>query len=210
MKAFKPLINIPMPNQARSQQALERFLAAGEALLAANLFEDAGVAEIAKKAKSSVGTFYRLLEDKETLSLLLLQRFILSTEQEIEKHFDPALWDDKSIHEIAHDFVSIFVSIYKGRRGVLRALILRASRDASFRDRIHVMNDFVAERTAAVLKRHKKEINHPKPNKAIVTVVHIILGSLNQHTITGSLGALSQKELTEELTRVFIGYLDAS
>lgn len=209
MKAFKPLVNVPTPNQARSQQALERFLAAGESLLAINRFEDAGIAEISREAKSSVGTFYRLLEDKETLSLLLLQRFILNTENEIKEKFDPSAWEDKTIQEFSQHFASIFVSVYKGRRGVLRALILRASRDTTFRDRVHVMNDFIANRTAAVLKRHLTEINHPKPNKAIITVVHLILGALNQHTITGSLGGLSQKELTDELSRVFTHYLGA-
>ncbi|MFC6978716.1 TetR/AcrR family transcriptional regulator [Microbulbifer taiwanensis] len=67
---------MPEPNQARSRQALERLLAAGEKLLADNQFEEASVAEIARLAESSVGTFYRLLGDKDTLSLLLLQRFM--------------------------------------------------------------------------------------------------------------------------------------
>tara|TARA_R110001592_G_scaffold357416_1_gene660490 strand:+ start:46508 stop:47140 length:633 start_codon:yes stop_codon:yes gene_type:complete len=207
MHAFKPLVSIPTPSQPRSQQALERFLSAGEALLADNRFEDAGIAEIARQAESSVGSFYRILGDKENLSLLLLQRFILHVEQMVVETFDPALWKDKTVNEVARTFVDVFVRSYQGRRGVLRALILRASRDAEFRDRVHVMNEHIADNMRVVLALHRKEIKHPKPGKATTTVVHAVLGALNQHTVTGSLGELSEKELKIELTRMFTRYL---
>ncbi|WP_116368790.1 TetR family transcriptional regulator [Parahaliea mediterranea] len=207
MDVFKPLVSVPMPAQARSQQALERFLAAGEGLLAANRFEEAGVAEIAREAKSSVGTFYRLLEDKERLLLLLLQRFLMNVEQIVDEKFDPDAWAGDSLEAVAEGLVGFFVQLYRGRRGVLRALILRASRDTLVRDRIHVTNDFVSRKTAAVLQRHLSEIHHPRPEKAARFISHIVLGALNQHTVTGSLGNTSQRELVEELSRVFLSYL---
>lgn len=207
MEVFKPLISVPMPAQARSQQALDRFLAAGEALLAANRFEEAGVAEIAREAKSSVGTFYRLLEDKERLLLLLLQRFLMNVEQIVDEEFDPEAWAEKSLDEVAHGLVGFLVQLYRGRRGVLRALILQASRDTKVRDRIHVTNDFVSRKTSAVLRLHRDEIRHVKPDKAARFISHMILGALNQHTITGALGNASQRELSDELSRVFLSYL---
>ncbi|GAB3291401.1 TetR family transcriptional regulator [Parahaliea aestuarii] len=207
MDVFKPLVSVPMPAQARSQQALERFLAAGEGLLAANRFEEAGVAEIAREARSSVGTFYRLLEDKERLLLLLLQRFLMNVEKIVDERFDPEAWADKSLEEVSRGLVGFFVQLYKDRRGVLRALILQGSRDPKVRDRIHVTNDFVSQKTAAVLRLHRDEINHPKPDKAARFISHMVLGALNQHTITGNFGTTSQRELTDELGRVFLSYL---
>lgn len=209
MEVFKPLISVPMPAQARSQQALERFLAAGEALLAENRFESAGVAEIAREARSSVGTFYRLLEDKERLLLLLLQRFLMNVEQMVDESFDPEYWAGRSLQDVAEGLVGFFVQMYRGRRGVLRAMILRASRDVVVRDRVHVTNDFISRKTAAVLRQHRDEIRHPKPDKASRFISHMVLGALNQHTVTGSLGGVSQRELTEELSRVFLAYLRA-
>ncbi len=207
MAVFQPLVSVPMPSQARSQQALERFLAAGEGLLAENRFELAGIAEIAREANSSVGTFYRLLEDKDRLLLLLLQRFLMNVEQTVEESFKPEAWADQSLEEVARGLVGFFVPIYRSRRGVLRALILKASRDSTVRDRVHVTNDFVSRKTAAVLKMHSHEINHPKPEKAMRLVSHMILGALNQHTVTGGLGSISQREITEELCRLFHAYL---
>ncbi len=209
MEVFKALVSVPMPAQARSQQALDRFLAAGEALLAANRFEDAGVAEIAREANSSVGTFYRLLEDKERLLLLLLQRFLINVEHVVDEKFDPDSWAEQDLASVCEEMVSFYVQLYRGRRGVLRALILRASRDTQVRDRVHVTNEFISRKTAAVLRRHRDEIKHPRPNQAARFVSHMVLGALNQHTITGSLGGASQNELTQELTRLFVCYLCA-
>jgi AcrR family transcriptional regulator len=207
---FKALVSVPEPNQARSREALNRFLSAGETLLADNRYEEAGIADLAREAQSSVGTFYRLLSDKETLSLLLLQRFFTEIEFLVEDTFAPQHWQGKDITDIADTFSKVFVDTYHGRAGALRATILRASKDASFREQVHAMNNLISNRMGKLLKQRRDEINHPKPEQAIKSVAHMVLGILNQHTITGTLGGLSQKALAEELKRVFLTYLGVS
>ena len=204
---FKTLVNVAEPRQTRSREALERFLVAGERLLADNCYEEAGVAKIARAARSSVGTFYRLLADKETLSLLLLQRFFTEMEVTTESTFDPLKWQGENITQIAKTFVTLFVSLYQGRAGTLRALILMASRDPEFRTQVHQLNDLINQQLKVLLMRRKNEITHPNPNRAINSVAYMVLGILNQYTITGSLGTLSKTNLIVELTRVFVNYL---
>lgn len=204
---FKTLVNIPEPKQIRSKEALERFLSAGERLLAENRYEEAGIALLAREADSSVGTFYRLLTDKETLSLLLLQRFFTQMEQTIEYTFEPVRWNGKNVTDIAIKFINVFVDLYRGRAGTLRAVILRASKDPLFRNQVHQLNDLISHRLGGLLEARRAEITHPKPEQAINTVAHMVLGILNQHSITGTLGALSKKNLSLELTRVFVNYL---
>ena len=82
--AFPHMVNPPEPTQARSKQAFERLLQVGEQLLAENRFDEIGVADLAKLAETSVGTFYRLLNDKDTLSRLLLQRFFSDMVTQVE------------------------------------------------------------------------------------------------------------------------------
>ncbi|GAB3105869.1 TetR/AcrR family transcriptional regulator [Aestuariicella hydrocarbonica] len=207
---FTSLASLPEPTQARSREALDRFLAAGERLLAENRFEEAGIAELANEAQSSVGTFYRLLSEKETLTLLLMQRFFTEIEDMVETTFHPDRWQGQGIAAIAETFVEVFVDIYEGRGGALRALILRASRDASFRDQVHQLNQLIGKRLGSLLRQRKDEITHPRPEQAIKAVAHMVLGILNQHTITGSLGGLSRKNLNAELVRVFNQYLGVS
>lgn len=204
---FHDLVDVPEPNQARSREALDRFLIAGERLLADNRFEEAGIADLAREADSSVGTFYRLLTDKETLTLLLMQRFFTEIECVTHETLAVDLWQGKSIADIADGFVTVFTGLYRNRRGTLRAMILRASKDAHFRDQVHQLNTLISQHMASVLRQHKSEIHHPKPEQAVKAISHMVLGILNQHTITGSLGGLSQKSLRAELVRLITQYL---
>lgn len=200
------LIEVPAPGQDRSRQALERLLAAGEELLANNKFEEASVTEIAKFAGSSVGTFYRLLGDKDTLSLLLLQRFMqqmadsASMLGEAGKHCD-------NIKESVLLIVDTYLNVYTGRRGVLRAVILRASRSSSFRDRVHQLNSHISDSACECLSPFMDQILHADPMRAVASGVHMMLGALNQHTVTGALDGLPAGTLREEIARLLLGYL---
>lgn len=205
---FTRLTTLPEPTQLRSQQALQRLLDAGEELLAANAFEEASVTQIAALARSSVGTFYRVLGDKDTLSLLLLQRFFHSATEVIQQLTAPGLWDEKPLADFVNTLIARLVKVYQGRRGVLRALILRSSKDSAFRDRVHQLNEYIARSIVAVFESHRSEVHHPQPAKAMQAAVHIVLGALNQHTITGNLGHLSQEEVVQELSRILLAYLD--
>ncbi len=204
---FRDLVSIPEPTQARSREALDRFLATGEALLAENRFEEAGVAEIAREADSSVGSFYRLISDKERLLLLLLQRFFIDIEQSIESALEPEQWQGKGIPAISDRLVRMLVKSYRGHNGALRATILRSSKDKGFRSHVHDLNSLMSTRLEFLLGQRKDEISHPVPRRAIKSVGHIILGILNQHTMTGNLGGLSEKALIEELNWIFLSYL---
>jgi AcrR family transcriptional regulator len=195
------------PSQARSRQALERLLATGEQLLAENRFEEIGVADLARQAQSSVGTFYRLLGDKETLSRLLLDRFFGDLVQQLEALTAPARWDGLPLEDFVRATVAMFVAINRGRQGVLRALIIRSSRDAEFRDRVHQINHLVSQRIIAVLSTKAGAIKHPDPAQAMRVLPPVLLGVLNQHTLTGSLAFLPPAELEEELTRIALRYL---
>ncbi|MEX1034243.1 MAG: TetR/AcrR family transcriptional regulator [Cellvibrionaceae bacterium] len=199
------LIRLPVPGQARSQQALERLLAAGEALLADNRYEEASVAEIAKLAQSSVGSFYRLLGDKDALSLLLLQQFM---QRVAATATDLAEVRCEDLSQSAAMLVNAYVDIYTGHRGVLRALILRASRSADFRDKVHLLNRHVSGCAQACMEPFTAEIRHPKPRQAVSSGMHMVLGALNQYTVTGNLGELPADELRPELIRLLLGYLD--
>lgn len=200
------LIEVPLPSQARSQQALDRLLAAGEQLLATNRFEEASVAEIASLADSSVGTFYRLLGDKETLSLLLLQHFLQQL-ADIAATLRDAGARCRNLEEGVRLLVDTYMGIYTGRRGVLRAVILRASRSAAFRDRVHQLNTHISSTACDCLEPFMDQVLHSKPRQAVSSGVHMVLGALNQHTVTGTLGGLQPEELREEIVRLLLGYL---
>ena len=205
---FSNLVNVPQPRQARSQEALVRLLRAGEKLLVDNRFEQASVADIVREANSSVGTFYRLLGDKDTLWLLLLQGFFVRIESALDDEFQPEKWKASSLEDVALAFVRSFTGIYAGRAGVLRAMILRSSRDAEFRDKVMlVLYRRTNESISLLLQPHKARVNHPRPDQVIDSVAHMILSILSEHTVMNCLGELSQSQLVDELYRLFLAYL---
>lgn len=201
------MIVAPEPGQERSRQALERLLQAGEKFLAENRFDEVGVAELARRAQTSVGTFYRLLGDKDTLSQLLLQRFFSDIVEHIEALTELRQWEARPLEDFVRATVARFVSINRGRQGTLRALITRSSRDAQFRDRVHQINHLIAQRVVAVLASKAAAIAHPNPAQAMMVLPPVLLGILNQHTLTGSLSFLSAGELENELVRIAMRYL---
>lgn len=204
---FPPMIAPPEPAQARSREALSRLLLAGEKMFAENRFDEIGVADLARLAQTSVGTFYRLLGDKDTLSGLLLQRFFSDLVEQVEALTELHQWEQRSLEDFVRATVSMFVSINRGRQGVLRALITRSSQDALFRERVHQMNNLIAQRTVAVLASKSQAIAHPNPAQAMMVVPPVLLGILNQHTLTGSLSFLSPAALEDELVRIAMRYL---
>ncbi|MDC8757101.1 TetR/AcrR family transcriptional regulator [Janthinobacterium fluminis] len=204
---FPPMIERPAPTQERSRQALERLLLEGEKLLAENRFDDTGVAELARLAETSVGTFYRLLGDKDTLNRLLLQRFFSDMVARLEELTELRQWEGRTLEQFIRAMVAMLVSINAGRQGVLRALITRSSQDAQFRDRVHQINHLISQRTVAVLASKSAAIGHPNPTQAMMVVPPVLLGILNQHTLTGSLSFLSSAALEDELVRVALNYL---
>ena len=67
------------PMQERSQRTLERILSAAETLILEVGFEGATVAEIVRRADSSVGAFYTRFKDKDALLRCLIDRFFHAT-----------------------------------------------------------------------------------------------------------------------------------
>ncbi|WP_105104046.1 TetR/AcrR family transcriptional regulator [Microbulbifer pacificus] len=200
------LVQVPEPSQVRSRQALERLLTVGEELLAGNRFEEASVTEIASLAESSVGTFYRLLGDKDTLSLLLLQRFMQRLADTTSQLRDAGT-QCQNLYEGVRLLTDTYIDVYTGRRGVLRAVILRASRSATFRDRVHQLNMHISATACDCLTPFMDQVVHPNPRQAVSSGVHMVLGALNQHTVTGTLGGLKPEQLREEIARLLLGYL---
>ena len=63
------------PQQERSRRTLRRILSATERLLLKRPFEDIGVQEIVRAARTSVGSFYARFDDKAALLTALYERY---------------------------------------------------------------------------------------------------------------------------------------
>src|SRR5512147_130417 len=105
------LVWVRPPQQARSQLTLSRILDAAESILAEKSWADTTVAEIARRAGSSVGGFYTRFPDKDTLLTALHQRFVEEAWATSQVALDETRWAGASICEIVRELVAFQVRI---------------------------------------------------------------------------------------------------
>jgi AcrR family transcriptional regulator len=199
------------PQQARSQLTLERLLDAAEVLVSEKGFDDTPVAEVARRAGSSVGAFYSRFADKDALLSALSERFIAQAIVTADAALEPARWQRASIDEIAAAVVRFLVEIHRARRGLLRAFALRTPVDPAFQARRERLSQHVAARLSALLIAHRAEIQHADPQRAAAFALTMVFGAL-EHTILFSetrsgAFAWTDDDLSEELARAFLAYL---
>ncbi|MEW6778289.1 MAG: helix-turn-helix domain-containing protein [Bdellovibrionota bacterium] len=199
------------PRQVRSQQTLDRLLDAAEELIAQKGFENTSVADIAKKAKSSVGAFYSRFHDKDGLLTGLQERFIEEAVATAEAVLDPKRWEGASTPEIVREAMAFLVRTVRERQGLLVAFSLRAAHDATFARRNMFMGLHIAERLRDLLLSRREEIRHPNSDLAIRFGYGVILGSLQQQAIifnaAAPLDPISDEQAAGEYARLYLSYL---
>ncbi|MGI9592337.1 MAG: TetR/AcrR family transcriptional regulator [Myxococcota bacterium] len=202
------------PQQARSQQTLDRLLDAAEELVAEKGFDDTPVAEVARRAGSSVGAFYSRFEDKDGLLSALYERWLAEATATADAALDPARWEGASIAEILSTVVRFLVEIYRERGGLIRAFVLRNHVDPDFHARQQRLSHYISERLSALLLARRQEIHHPDPQRAAGFGLTLVFSTLESAMLfgeyrTGAL-ALSDGDLGRELTNAYLAYLGIS
>lgn len=199
------------PRQTRSQESLERILDAAEEVVAAKGFDQATVAEIVRRARSSVGVFYARFGEKESLLRCLHDRFCSEAFATTNAVLDPERWHGVSCSEILTDTLPFLVEVYRRRRGLIRVFIVRASSDHAFSDRWGTVNDHLTEKLRELLLARRDEIGHPDAAMAIDFGLQIVLGALDMLSLfeeaTWLHMTFTDERLPQELTRVFLSYL---
>ncbi len=203
------LVWVRPPRQARSQLTLGRLLDAAEALLQEKSWEDASVAEIARRAGSSVGAFYTRFRDKDALLAALQERFIEEATATAERAMAEMRWKEASICEIVRELVAFQMKIQDERRGLLHAIVLRSISSAEYQARgMRLAQHLEALFTKLVVAR-RHEILHPVPVVAAVFASRMIHGVMIQRLlfpVTTSFDA-PNVSLVEEITHAALAYL---
>ena len=109
------------PQQARSQETLDRILDAAELLIADKSFADTRVADVVERAGSSVGAFYARFRDKEGLLHALYDRFLAEATATADAALDPERWEGATVPEILGAVIGFLVTVFREQTGLLRA-----------------------------------------------------------------------------------------
>jgi AcrR family transcriptional regulator len=197
--------------QARSRLTLHRLLSAAEALLEHGGLEAATVPAIAETAGVSVGVVYRRFPGKDALLRAVYERFFSIYGEQNRARLQSVAMLNLPLSSVARAIVVGMTQGYRQRRGLLRSLIryARTHPDAEFRAAARHMNRDAVRAIVYLLIRHREQIAHPDPEKAIelgllavaATLQNILLEEETFH------GIEEPEHLEEEMVRLFFGYL---
>ena len=197
------------PHQARSQQTLDRLLDAAEALLMEKGFEDVKVADVAAHAESSVGAFYARFRDKDGLLFALQQRWRDQAIATTDDALDPERWEAAGVAGILRSVIPFLVGIFRERKGLMRAFVLRHYTDAAFREQRDRLTDYVADKLAALLLARRDEIGHPDPEMAARFGLGLVFDGIQSAVLFDEPRGvpMGDDRLAAELARAYLAYL---
>jgi AcrR family transcriptional regulator len=208
--------SIRPPRQARSRATLHRFLESAVELLGERRFEDASVAEIARRARSSVGAFYARFPDKEALLDHLNEQLFDEGRKLWDAFLDPERWRSSGAAEVITAVVSRLVERRRAHRGLPRALALyvRSQPVPRFSAHAHALNRHVHRRLAELLLERRDQIAHPDPEQAIAFGLLLVDATTREAILFGEAARLpgrpSDAALARELSRAWLAYLGVS
>ena len=113
-------------NQARSRDARDRLLHAGERVFAKFGYDAAHVTDIASAAGCSVGSFYRRFRDKEAFFKALHHRFTERNLENSARFFAMPEWQDQPTPVMLRTLIENTAHIMKRNHGFFRALFQRS------------------------------------------------------------------------------------
>jgi AcrR family transcriptional regulator len=112
-------------SQARSRDARDRLLKAGERVFARMGYDAAHVSDIAEAADCSIGSFYRRFRDKEAFFGALHHRFTGRYRDNTRKFFELTQWESKPTALVIGTFIANTAEIMTRNQGFFRALLQR-------------------------------------------------------------------------------------
>jgi AcrR family transcriptional regulator len=205
------LRSVSPPKQARSEESLRRILEAGQAVIEERGHLDLSIAEVARRAGSSVGGFYARFRSKDELLCALEEHFFEELASLLEELAAPDTWRDASAHEIVRSLLRVLIDTHGRHRRLIAAFVACALREPERHPEALAFRRRVAERLGALALARRDLVGHPDPELAAQFAVEAVFGVLQTRIVSGALGLpgqpLDDDALARELERLVLAYL---
>lgn len=152
--------------QSRSTRTQNALLDAAETLILKQGIEATSVADIAKRAKTSVGSVYHHFKDKQALLYALFHRMMEDYAQISQDAVEPARWEGATIRDILGSFVSFSLASTKDRREYKAAALVVATAHPELRKHHLEIQSAMYGGLLELLLQRRDEIGHDDPAAA--------------------------------------------
>jgi AcrR family transcriptional regulator len=195
-------------NQARSRQARDRLLQAGDKVFAKLGYDAAHVSDIAQAAECSVGSFYRRFRDKDAFFKALHHRFTERNLENADRFFALPQWQDEPTAALVRTLIENTAHIMKRNHGFFRALFQRslAGAGADSWPRMRAGTQRQGELLAAHMRARGEGTHHVDLDAACIFALRSVDGVL-VHRLLNEFPAVEDAFVIDALSRMAIGYL---
>jgi AcrR family transcriptional regulator len=186
------------------------------ALLAAKSFDEISVAQIARRARSSVGGVYARFATKDALLLPVLDDLLGDSLAVFEPGMDAVSGPDATLTDVVTAYVTPMIAMFRKHRAVMLQVVRAARGDTAhaLQEKIHAFNLHVHSRFRTLAWAHRAEIRHPDPRAAIEMA--LFFGSASARDGIAAPNWMSYEirpddaTLAREIIAAMLAYLDAS
>lgn len=205
----------PAPRQARSARSLGRILDAAAALLEERPFDAVSVAQIAARARTSVGNVYARFADKQAILDELHRRHEAERAGALAARLERAGREATDLRARVTAIVEIFVDYYAARPGVIRSFVLRyRNRPDDVTPAMRARLDGLYGQAERLLLERRFEIGHPRPAIAVRAGVFFVAAACRDRFLFAgdphaSHLALATAAVSRELVVALLSYLSA-
>ncbi len=195
-------------NQARSRNARDRLLQAGDRVFAKLGYDAAHVNDIAQAAGCSVGSFYRRFRDKEAFFKALHHRF---TERNLDngaRFFAMEEWQTQPTSAVVRTLIENTAHIMKRNQGFFRALFQRslAGAGSDYWPRMRAGTGRQGELLAAFMQARGEGAGHEDLVADCTFVLRSVDGAI-VHRLLNDGPYIDEDFVIEQLSRMALAYL---
>jgi AcrR family transcriptional regulator len=155
------------PKQKRSQESLERVLAASMDLLEEQGFDAFTIQDVSRRADVSVGAIYARFGNKESLLRAVHRHAMESLRPEHEAVATADGRPDQGTRDVVIAAVHMIADIFRGNEKLLRAFMHLGAVDEVISRRGSEMSTDLARQFESTVLAHRREIAHRNPETAV-------------------------------------------
>ncbi len=193
--------------QDRSTRTEHRLLEAAERLMSLRPFHEISVAEITQEAEASVSSFYARFPSKEALLGALFRQHTTSAQAMFAELFAPDRWADVSLAEIMRQTIPAIVAGYQQQQGLVRALLIEASKDERLRSDWNQAGDQIVAGVTELCMSRCSEIDHLDPEVGMEHMLEICFATLAHRIEMHEIDDPDMSGLVDSLTLMVIRYM---
>lgn len=170
--------------QALKNQAA--MLDAAQALIFQNGVAATTVADVAKKAGSSVSTLYRYFEDKQSMVNAVFDRVAEETLATVVALVDPGRWAGATVGEIVEAYIRFSLSTGRQQRQLRTFGRELADMNRLTRERFDAAERQSEVGLSSLLLARREEIGHPDPELAVAFVLEQVAAMVERRVDPGA------------------------